>query len=500
MKLTDKPTTTTQPTNFFVNVAGSILQLTWFGFTGLLSGLYAALVHTHDASAITSGVLDPARIPVLFSGVHVASSGDLTALTSDQQAAIVNGAIVTTTGGKRWVYTGSGSKTDSGSYIELGDTVTEWLAIADKPDSFAPSAHTSTHQAAGSDPIALDTLAQPTDNTALDASTTYHGLLSKLDKIKLNTVSANADPTGSTIHAAAAKSTPADTDELPLLDGGSSWALSKFTWANIKVALKSYFDGIYAAIGSSGGSTILRAIGTLQAYTTPSVDAAAPPNLSLAFSPVSAGTCDVWLTWNATTWLITFSPGATNGGDFAIDSNAFITGNDYASAFWGVIASNPGQFTNASLVSNDGAGSIVILNNATGSSQVLEASTDNAVVVNISGGGTGIDGSSLGGGAQEVILGNAVAGKKVKMIIGVSDGGVTDSSQIAFFLRSPSNVDTQITVSVPANYCVQLSPTSGGLYAYFAGQNAGEKLVAKLIGCTATDGSTATVAAVFEQS
>ena len=96
--------------------------------------------HTHDASAIVSGTLDPARIPVLYDGIHITSSGALSALTSDQQNAITNGAIVTTTDGKRWCYTGSGSKTLQASYILLADLAPDWSTISGKPSTFPPSA------------------------------------------------------------------------------------------------------------------------------------------------------------------------------------------------------------------------------------------------------------------------------------------------------------------------------------------------------------------------
>ena len=41
--------------------------------------------------------------------------------------------------------------------------------------------HASTHQSGGADPIKLDDLAAPDDNTDLDVSTTKHGLCPKLD-------------------------------------------------------------------------------------------------------------------------------------------------------------------------------------------------------------------------------------------------------------------------------------------------------------------------------
>jgi hypothetical protein len=85
-----------------------------------------------DASLITSGVLDPARIPVLFTGIQIVSSGGIAALTAPQQAQISAGAVVTTTDGRRWIYA-SGSKVLEASYIELADVTPDWSIIANKP-------------------------------------------------------------------------------------------------------------------------------------------------------------------------------------------------------------------------------------------------------------------------------------------------------------------------------------------------------------------------------
>lgn len=115
----------------------------WDDITGKPT-TFTPSTHTHDASAIVSGVLDVARIPVLPSQVQVISSGDLTALTVEQQAQIGKGTVVTTTDGSRWVYTGTGSKTDSANYIQLADITPEWSAVQNKPSSFTPSAHTHT--------------------------------------------------------------------------------------------------------------------------------------------------------------------------------------------------------------------------------------------------------------------------------------------------------------------------------------------------------------------
>lgn len=89
--------------------------------------------HVHDAADITTGVFDIARIPVLPSMVQVVSSGTLANLDTTQQGKIGAGTIVTTTDGRRWVYSGSGSKTAEASYVVLADVTPEWTAIANKP-------------------------------------------------------------------------------------------------------------------------------------------------------------------------------------------------------------------------------------------------------------------------------------------------------------------------------------------------------------------------------
>lgn len=86
-----------------------------------------------NAANITSGVFDPARIPVINSAIQIISSGDLTALTAPQQALIIGGAVVTTTDGFRWLYSGTGSKTLSASYIQLSDISPDWSTIANRP-------------------------------------------------------------------------------------------------------------------------------------------------------------------------------------------------------------------------------------------------------------------------------------------------------------------------------------------------------------------------------
>lgn len=91
----------------------------------------------HDASLITSGTIDPARIPILLSDKPVISTGGIAALTTAQQDTIVSGTLVTTTDGRRWTYTGTGSKIAEASYIEMADVTPDWSVIANKPSTRA---------------------------------------------------------------------------------------------------------------------------------------------------------------------------------------------------------------------------------------------------------------------------------------------------------------------------------------------------------------------------
>lgn len=57
------------------------------------------------------------------------------------------------------------------------------------------------------------------------------------------------------IHAATGKTTPVDADEIGAADSAASFGLKKFTWANIKATLKTYFDTLYpSGSGTSSGT------------------------------------------------------------------------------------------------------------------------------------------------------------------------------------------------------------------------------------------------------
>ena len=56
------------------------------------------------------------------------------------------------------------------------------------------------------------------------------------------------------IAASTSKTTPVDADVLPILDSAATNILKKVTWTNIKATLKTYFDTLYAAVGSFAAS------------------------------------------------------------------------------------------------------------------------------------------------------------------------------------------------------------------------------------------------------
>lgn len=127
-----------------------------------------------DAAKIISGTIDIARLPVLPGTVQIVSSGGIAALTAPQQAEIGDGSVVTTTDGRRWIYTGSGSKTAEASYIEMGDITPEWSIIANKP-TFATVATSGAYTDLSGRPT-LGTMASQNANAVAITGGTIDGV------------------------------------------------------------------------------------------------------------------------------------------------------------------------------------------------------------------------------------------------------------------------------------------------------------------------------------
>jgi hypothetical protein len=129
------------------------------------------------------------------------------------------------------------------------------------------------------------------------------GSMSAADFTKLAAISGTntGDETGARVatllHAASAKTTLVDADEVNSTDSAASFGLIRTTWANVKVYLKAYFDTLYATIAltqnsqSAAYTLVLSDAG--KHILHPSADTTArtftiPANASVAY-PVGTG-------------------------------------------------------------------------------------------------------------------------------------------------------------------------------------------------------------------
>ena len=145
------------------------------GLTGavVLSGDYAAIVHAAQHASGGADPVTPAAIGAApaDSGVtngnsHAHASGDGAPIAY----ANLTGAPALGTGAG---YNAPASGNASSGQVVLGSDTR-------LTNARAPTSHATTHEAAGSDAIPLDTLAAPTDNTNLNVSPSAHGLAPKL--------------------------------------------------------------------------------------------------------------------------------------------------------------------------------------------------------------------------------------------------------------------------------------------------------------------------------
>jgi len=100
---------------------------------------------------------------------------------------------------------------------------------------------------------AIGTALQPNDSSDELTEGATNLFMTGAERTKLGGIEASADVTdagnvGTAIAGATTKATPVDADTFGFLDSAASNALKKFTWANIKAALKTYFDTLYATV------------------------------------------------------------------------------------------------------------------------------------------------------------------------------------------------------------------------------------------------------------
>lgn len=146
----------------------------------------------------------------------------------------------------------------------------------------------------------------------------------------------------SIIHGLTGKTTPADNDELPLIDSAAANVGVKLTWANAKAALKSYFDTLYTATGSVSCTlaNIAAAIHGATEKTTP-VDAD-----ELVLVDSAAGNVGKRITWSdikTALGLLFDAAGAASTVAGNLSTHAGLS----TAAHGGIVASNDSRLTDA---------------------------------------------------------------------------------------------------------------------------------------------------------
>lgn len=250
-KITDKATTTTQPTNFFVNLAGAVKQLSWAGFKALLDALYAPITHTHAQSDVTGLTADLAAKAPLASPALTGTPTAPTAATTTNTTQIASTAFVQQEIAALVDSSPSALNTLNELAAALGDDANYAATVTSALAGKASTTHASEHEAGGSDALKLDDLAAPDDNTDLDASALKHGLMSKADKTKLDGVEAGADVTDAANVAAAIDASTYDeapweeNNRVPYVNGfGGSAVLKHNSWSNIFAQIVTYLNGV----------------------------------------------------------------------------------------------------------------------------------------------------------------------------------------------------------------------------------------------------------------
>jgi hypothetical protein len=184
--------------------------------------------------------------------VHPNHSGDVTS-AGDGATTIANGAVtfakmadIATQKliGRHSTGSGVPQQVGIGSSLEFSGANIERAALAGDVTASAGSNATTIANNAVTNAKAAD-MAANTIKGRITGSTGDPEDLSAANVRTIINVSDGADPTGATIHAATAKTTPVDADTIPLIDSAASNSLKKVSWLNVKATLKTYFDTLY---------------------------------------------------------------------------------------------------------------------------------------------------------------------------------------------------------------------------------------------------------------
>lgn len=188
-------------------------------------------------------------------------------------------------------------------------------------DPQPPKAHASSHMSAGSDPIRLDELKAPTDVTTLNATTSAHGLLQKLDGSSGRFLSGNSS---SGTNGWIAMAGPDPYVEAPILFNQavtSGVAFTVFETADIPEGFAGVVVWEYYAWGGTAGSS---AVG----HTT---GARANLRRLTAGSLLVADGGQTAALGEGTSWT---TNNAANGNKFRVQLTTSVTSTFYVSGFY----------------------------------------------------------------------------------------------------------------------------------------------------------------------
>ena len=295
------------------SVSGMVTGMSTFLSSGLPANLKSAMELAASGGTSGSGALVFAGSPTLSTPTFVSpvlgtpSSGTLTnctglVLASQSSGAATNGYVLTAngSGGCSWaVAPGAGGGVSDGATLTTGFTFpntglhildtnashdlilapgsdltadrTLTITTGDASRTLTLSGDTTltgtnsgdvTLGASVADVLSISTQAISGVDAGADAIVGWDDSAGKLtflaaaDIRTILNVENGADVTdagnvGSAIDGATAKTTPVDADTVGLIDSAASNVLKKLSWANIKAALKTYFDTLYRAAAAA---------------------------------------------------------------------------------------------------------------------------------------------------------------------------------------------------------------------------------------------------------
>lgn len=252
-----------------------------------------------DGVTTSDARLSDARTPTAHAASHKNGGSDEIAISTAAANAIPKA--------------GATAKLDIG-WLPTGTTSTTVCIGNDGrlSDSRSPTAHAANHKSGGTDAIKLDELAAPTDVTTLNASTTAHGLLPKLDNTATNFLNGQGAWTVPSLSKASALITAEVTISAATYADitGASVSLAAGTWlvigqvncraANLIIqAFVAITDGTGAVVSEAAGSRPASGTASLNSPFTVSVFAIVTPAVTTTYKLQAAR----GLTTHTSSWV-----------------------------------------------------------------------------------------------------------------------------------------------------------------------------------------------------